>query len=125
MIKCFNFGHPLSESAVNKLDLYFGQGVEHIKVGVQLNVFDADAPGIENQILDVVRPYAKDFDGSERIVIISPGMSNAAWVLAAIIHGLSGRFPELVELRINSDKIFDFHRVIDLQEFRNEVRKLR
>jgi hypothetical protein len=124
MTKVFNFGHPLSQSAITKIEQYFGQ-VQHIKVGVQLNVFDADAPGIEQQVLDVVRPYATDFNGAERMVIISPGMSNAAWVLAAIIHGLSGRFPELVELRLNSDKVFDFYRVIDLQEFRNEVRKIR
>lgn len=124
MVKVFNFGHPLSQSAITKIENYFGQ-VEHIKVGVQLNVFDADAPGIEQQVLDVVQPYANDFNGAERMVIISPGMSNAAWALAAIIHGLSGRFPELVELRLNSDKVFDFHRVIDLREFRNEVRKIR
>jgi len=123
-MKIFNFGHPLSQSAISNLEKVY-PNAEHIKVNVQLDVFNPDALPIEEQVLEIIKPYAKSFDGSERMVIVSPGMSNAAWVLAAILHGLSGRFPELVELRINSDKVFDYLRTIDLQEFRNEVRKLR
>lgn len=122
-MKVFNFGHPLSEAAKEKLAAKFGE-YEVVKVDVHINLGD-EAPSLQEQMLEIVKPYRGDFDGAERMVIISPGMSNAAWILAVIINGLSGRFPELVELRINSDKVFDLHQIIDLQEFRNEVRKLR
>ena len=119
-----NFGHPFAQSTMDALEALY-PGAAHIKIGVQLEISNPSAPSIEEQVLEAIRPHLAAFDGTERVAIVSPGMSNAAWVLAAHLHGLSGRFPELIELRMNAEKVFAYHRTIDLQEVRNETRKLR
>lgn len=118
----FNFAHPLSACAINQLSQEYGSDVEHVKVNVQLEIFKSDDAPIEDQMLNIILPYAKEFDGSQRIIIISPGMSNATLVLVTIIHALSGRFPEVVELRLNSNKVFGYHRTIDLAALRAKIR---
>lgn len=119
-----NFGHAFAPATLAHLAALY-PGATHIKVGVQLEISNTDAPSIEDQVLEAIRPHLSLFDGTERVAIVSPGMSNAAWCLAAHLHGLSGRFPELIELRMNTEKVFAFHRAIDLQSVRNETRKLR
>ena len=83
-----------------------------------------NAPTIEAQMLELLKPHLSEFDGTKRIIIAAPGMVIAATALTVAIHALAGFFPEVIELRMTSGT-FAFHRIVDLQNLRSETRKLR
>ena len=122
-MKIFNFSHPFTPETVVAIQKSVKRNIEVVTVKVNLDLTE-NAPTIESQMLELLKPHLAEFDGTKRIVIAAPGMVIAANALIVIIHALAGFFPEIIELRMTAGT-FAFHRVIDLQNLRSETRKLR
>ena len=120
----FNFGHALADTTKEKIENTLQPfTVEHVKINVSIDM-QSDVL-LEDQMLEIIKPFISQMTGEKPFAIIAPGMSNAAMVLISQINGILGRMPDLIELRFSENKIFDFHRLICLHDVRNNMRKFR
>jgi len=113
-------GHELSDIAVKQIEEKFaGQDlvIETIKVGL------SRSKPLFTQIIGMMRNVKTNLNSGSQPVVILPGLPIAAALILAYIHGVSGRFPKVIELLRNQDSIWETHDVHDLEFYRHGSRK--
>lgn len=121
MITLLNFSHPLSDVALCEIGEQMGEThIQNIPVNLVLS------EPMEPQVAAIVAATGLTSDEwqTQPICIIPPGMSPAAGILLAILHGLMGHFPSQVRL-VQRDGSFHLAEALDLQEVRNRARQER
>ncbi|GIV86403.1 MAG: hypothetical protein KatS3mg054_0432 [Chloroflexus sp.] len=93
-----NFGHPMTETQVNAIKNHCGvEDVEVKTVKVQVDMDAPLAPQIA-ALVDTIGFTAEEWQ-NKSIVVNLPGLSTAAAVLIAELHGRMGYFPPVVRLK--------------------------
>jgi len=122
-----NFSHPFTGDQLRELEKAVGQPLE--RVIDQPAQFDPGgsfrAQGRE--LVDAVG-LSPDQWQTTRLVVSLPGHQAIAALVLAELHGRSGHFPAVVRHRRREASplpSFDVAEVIDLQEVRDDARRLR
>lgn len=116
-----NFGHPTTAAQEEALRGHYNE-ISIIRVPVQL---DAEAGVIEqiNALLGSLKIDPDEWQ-TKSWSILAPGMSPAALVLAAAMHGRMGHFPELIRLK-QAGTGFEVAEFISLDAVRQAARTTR
>jgi len=117
-----NCGHPLSGEAAVELANAIGE-FETITVRVQLDVLEPLAEQVANAI--TAAGVSSEAWQTRGVVVALPGMSAAAALVVAEVHGRTGSFPRVVHLVRGEDGIFHLGEVIDLMTIRGAARQTR
>lgn len=74
----------------------------------------------DSELLTKLRDYLLPLvgDGSEDIVIVSPGLAPLSVLVVVSIHGMTGYFPKVISM-IKGEEGFTPLPPMDLQEYRN------
>lgn len=122
-------GHPLSSTVVDRL-IAEGCTVETISVGVDLNQSLADQI---RKLIDTVKSVP--LDGSVPFAITLPGLSETTAFFLAEIHGRTGCFPKVIQIRSSELGTFEISDlsfpeslepgVVDLERVRLKARSRR
>ncbi|GIV86168.1 MAG: hypothetical protein KatS3mg054_0197 [Chloroflexus sp.] len=120
-----NFGHPMTETQVNAIKNHCGvEDVEVKTVKVQVDMDAPLAPQIA-ALVDTIGFTAEEWQ-NKSIVVNLPGLSTAAAVLIAELHGRMGYFPPVVRLKQEgTPPRFVVAEVINLANVRNTARQRR
>ena len=123
-----NFGHPLAPRVLQHL-----APAQEIKVGVHL-ALDAEptAPQVVrvvDEAMEALKKQGVKTDGTASLMVVLPGMTEAAAVLLAELHGRTGSFPRVLALRRSrTDGTYGLFAdsaglgVLDLEKVRQEAR---
>jgi hypothetical protein len=112
-----NFSHPLAPVAKKELEAFLEEEQQILTVPVNL---DLSQP-MEPQVVYAVRGLNVNWE-TIPLFLIPPGMSPAALILAAAVHGLSGHWPSIIRLVQREDKLFHFAECIHLDNVRLQAR---
>ena len=115
-------GHPLSSTAISQLEDR-GYEVETIPVGVDLNKSIADQVKI---MVDQIKSIP--MDGSVPFIITIPGLSEITAFLLAELHGRTGGFPKICQLRRGEEGTFqigEFSHAENVEEGIADLEKVR
>jgi len=74
------------------------------------------------KLTEYIEPYVQ---GASEVCIVLPKLQEIAVALVIIIHGLTGRFPNVVRLRRDSDGEYRIAFVQNLHALRNNVARTR
>lgn len=109
---------------------------EQIKVSLQLDLDnDATPPQVHRAVGKAFLMLEKNgvpLDGTKAIMVVLPGISEAAALLMAELHGRLGTFPNVLALRKVGDGTWGlapqegmYNGVLDLEKVRNAARERR
>lgn len=114
-------GHNLSEQAAVQLEQKFDDAVvvETVKISLYRK------KPLFSQISNVMQNLTTVLNNGAQPVVILPGLPIAAALILSYIHGVSGRFPKVIELLRNMDNIYEVHDVHDLEFYRQGSRRNR
>ncbi len=120
-----NFGHPITDEQREQLEATVGlQTTETKNVKVQVDMDQPLAPQIA-ALVDTIGFTAEEWQ-NKSIVVNLPGLSTAAAVLIAELHGRMGYFPPVVRLKQEgTPPRFVVAEVINLANVRNAARQRR
>ena len=118
-----NFSHPLSAAQRAQIEALAGQAIDELHdVPVQLDTQQPFAPQLA-ELLERVPLSPLDWQ-SAAIVVNLPGLSAAAGVLLAELHGRMGYFPTIVRLRgVGTPPVYEVAELINLASVRSQARK--
>lgn len=117
-----NCGHPLSDDAAAELASRIG---EYDTVMVPVNL-DVEAPLAEQVATAIADTGISSEDWQTRGIVVGlPGMSAAAGIVLAEVHGRSGSFPRVLHLVRGGDGVFRLGEIIDLMQVRGTARSSR
>jgi hypothetical protein len=122
-----NFSHPLTEAQVAQVEALTQEkitGVERV-----FTQFDNDAPFMP-QLHNLMANLSLSPDEWQELSILVnlPSYNFVAALLLAELHGRMGYFPPIIRLRPVKGALpprYEVAEVLNLQETRNEARKLR
>jgi hypothetical protein len=123
MVQLFvNCGHPLSGEAAVELREHIGE-FETVMVRIQLDVLEP----LAEQVADAITAVGVSSEAwqTRGVVVALPGMSVAAALIVAEVHGRTGSFPRVVHLVRGGDGVFHLGEVIDLMTIRGAARQTR
>ena len=117
-----NCGHPLSGEAAVELANAIGE-FQTITVRVQLDVQEP----LAEQVADAITAAGVSSETwqTRGVVVALPGMSVAAALVVAEVHGRSGSFPRVVHLVRAEGGTFHLGDVVDLTITRAVARQTR
>ena len=78
-----------------------------------------------SQVMKIMRRFNRDLDNGEQPIVIIPGLPIAAVLMMAYIHGLSGGFPQVLELLKDRHGNWMLNDVHDLEFYRQGCRNNR
>jgi hypothetical protein len=115
-------GHPLSDiakkTAKNNFDSIIDIPVPNVELSsTNINKFVDD----NMELMKKNKTLSKAIMTLDYAVIL-PGMTPIATAILSALHGASGNFPKIAFLKKNSEGIFDFGEIIDIQEIRLKFR---
>jgi len=118
-----NFSHPISAAQRSQIEALTGQAIAVLHdLPVQLDGQRPFAPQLE-ELLQRVPLSAADWQG-EAILVNPPGLSAAASILLALLHGRMGYFPTIVRLRgVGTPPVYEVAELINLASIRALARK--
>ncbi len=118
-----NFSHPLSAAQRAQLEALAGQPIDALHdLPVQLDPQRPFAPQLE-ELLQRVPLSAADWQG-EAILVNPPGLSAAASILLALLHGRMGYFPTVARLRgVGTPPVYEVAELVNLASVRSQARK--
>jgi len=118
-----NFSHPLSAAQRAQLEALAGQPIDVLHdLPVQL---DPQQP-FETQLAELLQrvPLSSSEWQELPIIVNLPGLSVAAGVLLAALHGRMGYFPTIVRLRgVGTPPVYEVAELINLASIRALARK--
>lgn len=117
-----NFAHPITGEQAEQLKKLLGTEIEIVDIPVQLDLSQPMAEQIES-IVDSIGWTPTDWQ-TNQFIVNPPGLSTAASVLLASIHGRAGYFPSIIVLRREdgTPPRFVVSEVADLQAVRDSAR---
>ncbi len=121
-----NFGHPLTDEHVQRIQELAGQSVERV-VEVKTH-FDHSRPfaGQVRELVDSLGFTSREWQ-TEAFLINPPTLNVIAVTLLAELHGRMGYFPPVLRLRPNEGPPppYQVAEIIRLQEARDAARRTR
>ncbi len=84
-----------------------------------LQVTDINDPLLPEKITELLKPLV---DSGDTVVLVPPGFAPLASIVLAIVHGLTGHFPQIICLVKDPSGSFIPSKKINLQDIRNNVR---
>ena len=118
-----NFSHPLSAAQRAQIEALTWQTIDDvIDLPVQLNVWQPFEP----QLIELLQhvPLSSSEWQELPIIVNLPGLSVAAGVLLAALHGRMGYFPTIVRLRgVGTPPVYEVAELINLASIRALARK--
>lgn len=117
-----NCGHPLSGDAAVELADRIGE-YDTVTVSVHLDVEKPLAEQVATAIADA-GISSEDWQ-TRGVVVALPGMSVAAGLVLAEVHGRSGSFPRVLHLVRGEDGVFRLGEIVDLMQVRSTARSSR
>ena len=123
-----NFGHPLAVSQHAQLEALVGRSIAERRVSAHI---DREVPLAQAaRALTRQVPLSSTEWQSQPLAVILPGLSVLAACLLAEIHGRSGHFPTIVNLRPAPDPalavtVFEVAELVNLQAIRDDSRSIR
>lgn len=120
-----NFAHPLTDEQRAQVEALTGLQTTEIKtIKVQVDVEQPLPPQI-SALVDTIGFTADEWQ-NKPMVINPPGLSTAAAVLMAELHGRMGYFPPIIRLKQEgTPPRFVVAEVINLADVRNAARQKR
>ncbi len=122
-----NFGHPLTETQLQKIIEISGIALERV---VYLPAKFDHMTGFNQQVqklVDEIDLSAEEWQ-TEKILINPPSLNSIAIALLSELHGRMGYFPSCIRLRpvqgANPPQ-FEVAEILNLQEIRDQARTLR
>lgn len=126
MILLLNYSHPLTESQLDQLTELCGERPEARDLAVQV---DRNRPLAEvaRDLADSAGLSGDDWQTTP-LLLNPPALAPIALALVAEIHGRSGGFPTILNIRPIEDAIptrFELGEVVDLRRLRDQARDRR
>ena len=121
MARIISFGHRIPSKVRKEIEKELGHDTEFIEAEFYLNLNRPITPQIEK----ILEPL---IDGCGDVpFVILPGVSVASGIIIAILHGILGRFPYIVELtREKKEKWrWKLKEIHDTDKIRQNARTLR
>lgn len=118
-----NFTHPITDEQLDQLTKLLGTDLDVMDMPTQLDLSRPIVEQIEG-ILDSVDWSSTDWQ-TKQFIVNPPGLSTAASVLLAAVHGRVGYFPPVIVLRREEGTTppkFLISEVVNLQEVRDSAR---
>ena len=125
-VRIINFAHPLTESQLAQISMLTGRNVSTvINSPVQLDL-NSDVVAQTRSAVDAV-PLNPEQWQNEPFVVNLPGLSSAAAIVIADIHGRCGYFPSICQIRRTNGDLpeFEVSQIIALQSVREDARTSR
>ena len=123
-----NFGHPLAAAQQAQLEALVGRSITECRVAAHI---DREVPLVQ-AARDLTRQVPLSSSGwqTQPLAVILPGLSVLAACQLAEIHGRSGHFPTIVNLRPAPDPalavtVFEVAELVNLQAIRDDSRSIR
>lgn len=126
MILLLNYSHPLTESQLDRLATLCGERPELRNLAVQV---DRNRPLAEvaRELADSAGLSGDDWQ-TIPLLLNPPALAPIALALVTEIHGRSGGFPTILNIRPMKDALptqFELGEVVDLRRLRDQARNRR
>lgn len=126
MILLLNYSHPLTEPQMDRLTALCGERPELRDLAAQV---DRNRPLAEvaRELADSAGLSGDDWQTTP-LLLNPPALAPVALALVAEIHGRSGSFPTMLNIRPIEDVIptrFELGEVVDLRRLRDQARERR
>jgi hypothetical protein len=125
-----NFGHPLADRVLTLL-----APSRQVRVSLQLDMDNESTPPqvvrAVSKALQEAKASGAVLDGTEPVAVVLPGVTEAAAIVLAELHGRLGTFPQVLALRRREDRTYGLFQnsvrfgVVDLERLRQEARERR
>lgn len=126
-MQIINFSHPLTEQQRKAIEAMTGETISAVhEVPFQL---DHDRPFVPQivELIDTIPLSAEQWQ-TEPLLVNLPGLSIAAGIVTAELHGRMGYFPACIRLRPVKDRVplrFEVAEIIGLEQVRQAARTRR
>lgn len=123
-MKVLNFSHPMTKEQVGQLESLISRNVDEvIDISVQLD-FDVSFTEQVRELVGSVGFSNREWSKGDFVVNL-PGLSIAAGLVLAEIHGRCGHFPKVIQMARSESGEFYVKSVLQLQAVRDLARQRR
>lgn len=99
------FGHSLSDTSMQFLTNLLGTTAKVYRVDFHIDRFNLALQEVD-KIFDLLRSKGADLSGRSRTIMVPPGSSVGSMILVAGWVGLTGDFPEVLNLIRRGDNVY-------------------